>query len=97
MTLGNKNCTRIAVRFTFLSHIRVFNACLMNSKVRFPGWGNLIFSTACRPALGPTEPTFQRVPGAIPPKVKRPGRETDHSLPSSAEVKNVGAIPPLLT
>jgi hypothetical protein len=27
--------------------------------------------------------------------VKRPGHEADHSPPSSAEVKNGGAIPPL--
>jgi hypothetical protein len=27
--------------------------------------------------------------------VKRPEREADHSPPSSAEVKNGGAIPPL--
>jgi hypothetical protein len=36
---------------------------------------------------------IQRVPGALSPEVKRPGR--DHSPPSSAEVKNDGAIPPL--
>jgi hypothetical protein len=29
-------------------------------------------------------------------RVKRPGREADHSPPSSAEVKNGGAISPLL-
>jgi hypothetical protein len=32
--------------------------------------------------------------GAISPGVKRPGREADHSPPSSAEVNNGGAIPP---
>jgi hypothetical protein len=31
----------------------------------------------------------------FPPGVKRPGREADHLPPSSAEVKNGGAIPPL--
>jgi hypothetical protein len=31
----------------------------------------------------------------FPPGGKRPGREADHSSPSSAEVKNGGAIPPL--
>jgi hypothetical protein len=36
------------------------------------------------------------VPGTISPGIKRPGREPDHSLPSGAEVKNSGAIPPLL-
>jgi hypothetical protein len=33
--------------------------------------------------------------GADFPEIKRPGREADHSPPSSAEVKNGGAIPPL--
>jgi hypothetical protein len=32
--------------------------------------------------------------GTFSPGVKRPGREANHSLPSSAEVKNGGAIPP---
>jgi hypothetical protein len=34
-------------------------------------------------------------PGALSPGVKLPGREADHSFPSSGEVKNGGAIPPL--
>jgi hypothetical protein len=38
-------------------------------------------------ALGPTQPPIQRVPGALSMGVKRPGREADHSPPSSAEVK----------
>jgi hypothetical protein len=44
---------------------------------------------------GPTHPPIQRVPGALPPGVKRPRREVDHSPTSSAEIKNIGAIPPL--
>jgi hypothetical protein len=32
---------------------------------------------------------------ALSPGLKRQEREAEHSLPSSAEVKNVGAIPPL--
>jgi hypothetical protein len=44
----------------------------------------------------PTQPPIQWVPGALSPGVKRQGREADHSLPSSAEVKNGGAISPLL-
>jgi hypothetical protein len=57
--------------------------------------GKILFSTASRPALGPTQPPIEWVPGAISPGVKGPGRETDHSPPSSADVKNGGAIPPL--
>jgi hypothetical protein len=34
--------------------------------------------------------------GALLPGIKRPGLEADHSPPSTAEVKNGGAIPPLL-
>jgi hypothetical protein len=59
------------------------------STVRFPvGAGNFLFTTASRTALGPTQPPIQWVPGALFLGVKRPGREADHSLPSSAEVKN---------
>jgi hypothetical protein len=47
-----------------------------------------IFTTASRMALGPTQPPVQWVLGALSLGVKRPGREADHSLPSSAEVKN---------
>jgi hypothetical protein len=47
-----------------------------------------LFSTASRPALRSTQPPLS-------PGVKRPGREADHSPPSSAEVKNSGVVPPL--
>jgi hypothetical protein len=47
-----------------------------------------LFTTASRTALGPTEPPIQWVSGALSLRVKRPGREADHSPPSSAEVKN---------
>jgi hypothetical protein len=35
------------------------------------------------------------VPGALSLRVKWPGRETDHSRPSSAEVKNAWSYTPL--
>jgi hypothetical protein len=50
--------------------------------------------TASRLALGPAQPPIQWVPWVFP-GVKRPGRAADHSPPSSAKVKNTGAIPPL--
>jgi hypothetical protein len=34
-------------------------------------------STSSRPALGSTEPPIRWVPGALSPRVKRPGREAD--------------------
>jgi hypothetical protein len=48
------------------------------------GLGIFLFTTA---ALGPTQRPIQWVPGTLFLGVKRPGREADHSPPSSAEVK----------
>jgi len=36
---------------------------------------------------GPSQPTIQGIPGFFP-GVKQPGREAEHSLPPSAEVRN---------
>jgi hypothetical protein len=61
-----------------------------------PGRGKIFLSfIASRPALGPTQPPIQWVPGALSPGVKWYGHEADHSPPSSVKVKNCGAIPPL--
>jgi hypothetical protein len=43
------------------------------------GLGIFLFTTASRTALGPTQPPIQWVPGALSLRVKRPGREADHS------------------
>jgi hypothetical protein len=45
------------------------------------------FDIMSRPALESTQPPIQWVLGALSLGVKRPEREADHSLPSSAEVK----------
>jgi hypothetical protein len=47
----------------------------------------ILFSTACRPVLGSTQPLIQWAPGALSPGLKRPGGEAVHSPPTSAEVK----------
>jgi hypothetical protein len=54
-----------------------------------PGGQDFSF-TASKPALGPTQLPIKWVPGALSPRVKRPGREADRS--SSADVKNGGTI-----
>jgi hypothetical protein len=62
------------------------------------GWEFSFFTTLSRPALRPTQPPIQSVPGALSLGVKRQGREADHSPPSSAEVKiawNYTSTPPV--
>jgi hypothetical protein len=46
-------------------------------------------------ALGPTHPPIQWVLWVLSPGVKLQGREADSCPPSSAGVKNGGAMPPL--
>jgi hypothetical protein len=53
------------------------------------GLGIFLCTTESRPFLGPTQPPIQWVSRALSLGVKWPGREADHSPPSSAEVKNV--------
>jgi hypothetical protein len=52
------------------------------------GLGIFLFTTASRTALGPTQPPIQWVLKALSLGVKRPGREADHTPPSSGEIKN---------
>jgi hypothetical protein len=54
--------------------------------VQVPVVKNFLFSTSSRLALGPTQPPIQWVQVGFFPRVKRPGREADHSPPTSAEV-----------
>jgi hypothetical protein len=51
------------------------------------GLGHFLFTTASGPALGPTQPPIQWVPGTFSLELKWPGSEADHSPPPSAEVK----------
>jgi hypothetical protein len=51
------------------------------------GLGIFFFTTASRTALGPTQPPFQGVPGALSLKGKATGEWSWPSPPSSAEVK----------
>jgi hypothetical protein len=57
-----------------------------------PGTNDLSFSTLFRLALMSTEPPIQWVAWAVSARLEKPGREADHSPPSSAEVKNRGAV-----
>jgi hypothetical protein len=60
-----------------------------DSGVRFPAAaGNFSLYHCFQNGSGSTQPYIQWVPGALSLGVKRPGREADHSPPSSAESKN---------
>jgi hypothetical protein len=50
---------------------------------------NFLFPMPFRPALGSTQPPIQWVLGALSPGLKRPGREVDHSPPTSSKVKKM--------
>jgi len=68
--------------------------------VQFPTGAMLEFhfATASRPVLGCTQPLIQWAPGILLPKIKRLGREDDHSPPCKTEVKNTWSytsIPPI--
>jgi hypothetical protein len=54
-----------------------------------------LYSTASTLAVAPTQPTIQWVLGVLSLGIKQPRHEANHSCPSSAKVKNCGAIPPL--
>jgi hypothetical protein len=96
-------CARLAFlvpRYPLL----MFNVSLLVIRSRYSDWlragrprgrssrpggvRNFHFSMSSRPALGSTQPLIQWVPGALSSGVKRPGREADHSSPTSSEVKN---------
>jgi hypothetical protein len=47
-----------------------------------------LFTTESIPTLGPTQPPIQSVSDSLSLEIKRQLHEADHSLPSSAEVKN---------
>jgi hypothetical protein len=66
-------------------HVPTYDTCyFIRVGDRVPSSPFFISST---PALGPTEPPIQWVPGAASPGVKQSGLEADHSPPTIADVK----------
>jgi hypothetical protein len=57
--------------------------------------GSARFFSSPQRLWGPPSLLFNEYRGALSSGLKRPGREADRSPPSSAKVKNGGAIPPL--
>jgi hypothetical protein len=66
----------------------------MDVRGTIPSRDKRFFSTAYMLILGPTQLPIKWVAEAFPPGLKRPVLKAVHSLASSAEVKNIGAIPP---
>jgi hypothetical protein len=52
------------------------------------GAGNFSLHHRVQTGSGATQPPIQWVPGAVSLGLKRPGREADHSPPSSAKFRN---------
>jgi hypothetical protein len=93
-------CTRCSIkRCAFIGYLRNYWSRLSSGSIvpdyglgdrgSIPGRGKGFFSltSVSRPALGPTQPPVQWG-GPLPVGKARPGRNADHSPPSSAEVVN---------
>jgi hypothetical protein len=79
-------------KFSFMWSRRSSGSIVSDYGLDDPRQGQRIFPLASvsRPALRPTQPPVPGVlsPGPFPQVKARPGRDADHSPPSSAEVKN---------
>jgi hypothetical protein len=54
-----------------------------------PGRAKIFTSSeTSKSVLSSNQPPIRRIPGSVSLEVRRPGRETDHSLPSSVEMRN---------
>jgi hypothetical protein len=88
---GKADYTIVSTIFHYVYYL--LNTSILFHITRVPGFdfqwklGIFLFTTATRMALGPTQLAIQWVPEAFSLGLKRPGREADHSPPSSAEVK----------
>jgi hypothetical protein len=62
----------------------------LRNRISSPGGvKNLLLSQIVQTGSGFHQTSYPMVPGALSPGVKRPGREADHSPPTSAEVKKM--------
>jgi hypothetical protein len=86
--MGAQTCVCVCVHSTYLISVvqRWATGWIIGGSS--PGRDEIfLFTAASRLVLGPTQPPIQWAPEALSLGVKRPGREADHSPPSSAKVK----------
>jgi hypothetical protein len=67
--------------------LKLLSGNLFYIKILPAGAGIFFFSPLRPERLRPTQPPIQWIPAVLSLEVKRPGRESDHSPPSSAEVR----------
>jgi hypothetical protein len=72
------------------SSVGIATGCGLDGRGSIAGRGKIFLFSSPDRLWGPTRHSTQWVP-----RIKRPGRDANHSPPSSAEDKNCGAIPPL--
>jgi hypothetical protein len=70
------------------------DGCGLDGQSLIPGRGKRFLLHSIQMASGPTHTPIQWVP-AVSPGLKRSRRQANNSAPSSADIKNRGAIPPL--
>jgi hypothetical protein len=63
----------------------------MEGRVLIPGRGKIFLFLTSRLALWTAQLSVQRVPVAVSPRLKRQGREADHSPPPNAVFMNCAA------
>jgi hypothetical protein len=88
---------------SFMSHqetgelSRYMDGLMLDGRGSIPSTGKAFFSIPQRPDRfwNQLSLLFNGYRGTLSLGVKRPVRETDHSPPTNAVVKNGGAIPPL--
>jgi hypothetical protein len=90
-------CYTILLYISTREELSRCNDGLRAGRSGFDSWQrqDIFLFTLSTPTLESTQPPIPWVHGALSPEVKLPELEADHSPPSSAEVKNGGAVPSL--
>jgi hypothetical protein len=91
--------TEVNFSFTtakYSSPVDIGTGYRLDGRSSIPGRGKRLLPIQFGLALGLPNLLCYRYLGLLSAAGERPGRDADHSPPSSAEVKNSGTIPPLL-